>query len=219
MLKGLGAPESPISVNWAATPVHPRFDLVVAGVGKANAAAAVARALDLNRHHAVISLGVSGSLPGSGLSIGDIVDADRTTYADEGSVNPDGFTTIAEMGFGPLADLCGAGNGMDAMGIACTPLLARRNSRILGHDIRVGGLATVSTCSGNDAHAADVARRTGALAEDMESAAVGFTAARLAPRTPFSAIRAISNSTGDRFHQQWDLEAALRSLAVAVALL
>lgn len=212
VLRGLGAGGTGVAINWKGREVSGRFDLVVTGVGKANAAAGTALALDASRHSGVISLGVSGALPGSGLTVGDMVEADRCVYGDEGSANPDRFVTIAEMGFGPLADLCGSGNGMDGMSIAASPVAWARRDLSAGWTVRCGGLATVSTCSGNDALAREIERRTGALAEDMESAAVGFAAARIAPGAAFSAVRVISNTTGDRLEQTWDLKAALSRL-------
>lgn len=220
VLRGLGvAGES--AIDWTPRAVSARFDLVVTGVGKANAAGATARALDPSRHRAVVSMGVSGALPSSGVRVGDVVDAGRCVYGDEGSANPPPgrFMTIAEMGFGPLADLCGPGNGMDGMAIRATPILWPRRAEFPALPIRCGGVATVSTCSGNDALALEIERRTGALAEDMESAAVGFTVARLVPGVAFSALRVISNTTGDRLAQTWDLKGALVRLREVAALL
>lgn len=216
VLRGLGLPHDAecTRINWAAQPLNERFDIVITGVGKANAAAATARALDPARHARIVSLGVSGALPGGGLEVGDLVEAEFTVYADEGSWNPDRFLSIAEMGFGPLADLCAPGNGMDAMSLPCAPALATPVPGIIR-----GTIATVSTCSGNDSLAAEIARRSGAIAEDMECAAVAFTAARVAPGLPFSALRAISNTTGDRLHQTWDLNLALIRLSDVVRFL
>jgi futalosine hydrolase len=220
VLRGLGA-SGESTINWTPRALSARFDLVVTGVGKANAAGATARALDLSRHRAVINMGVSGALPASGLRIGDVVDAERSVYGDEGSSNPPPgrFTTIAEMGFGPLADLCGPGNGMDGMAVPAAPILWPRRAEFPALPIRCGGVATVSTCSGNDALALEIERRTGALAEDMESAAVGFTVARLAPGIAFSALRVISNTTGNRLAQTWNLTAALSRLREIAGLL
>jgi nucleoside phosphorylase len=52
--------------------------------------------------------------------------------------------------------------------------------------------------------------RTGALAEAMEGAAVGMVAARLG--VAFAEVRVISNNTGDRGGQAWDLPGALAGL-------
>jgi futalosine hydrolase len=75
---------------------------------------------------------------------------------------------------------------------------------------RVGSVATVSTCSGTDAAAAEIRRRTGSLCEDMESGAAGLVAHRLG--VPFACVRAISNRTGNRAEQGWDLALAFSAL-------
>ncbi|MBL8747181.1 MAG: futalosine hydrolase [Phycisphaerae bacterium] len=217
ILRGVGAVDVPTSIDWRGRSIGARLDLVVTGVGKANAAAGTALALDTSRHVGVVSIGVSGALPGSGLAVGDVVEADRCMYGDEGSANPGGFLTIAEMGFGPLSDLCGGGNGMDGMSLVASAVPWSERTGLRPLRVRRGGLATVSTCSGNDALAHEVERRTGALAEDMESAAVGFTAARVAPGVAFCAVRAISNTTGDRLEQTWDLALALDRLALVAS--
>jgi futalosine hydrolase len=51
------------------------------------------------------------------------------------------------------------------------PLLAG-TAREAGCKLAVGALVTVSTCSGTDAAARELARRTGGICENMEGAAV-----------------------------------------------
>jgi nucleoside phosphorylase len=77
-----------------------------------------------------------------------------------------------------------------------------------------GPIATVSTCSGTDALAAQVRARTGALAEAMEGAAVLHIAARLG--VPAAELRIISNTCGHRPSQRWDLPKALARLESVV---
>ena len=72
-------------------------------------------------------------------------------------------------------------------------------------------IATVASCSGSDAAAERVAARTGCGAEAMEGAAVVHAAGRL--DVPGIEIRAISNTTGDRDGQVWDVRLALQALA------
>jgi futalosine hydrolase len=74
----------------------------------------------------------------------------------------------------------------------------------------VGPIATVSTCSATDNSAREVARRTGALAETMEGAACALVAHRRG--IPFAEVRAISNYTGARANQRWDIQSALEAL-------
>ncbi|MEO1130226.1 MAG: futalosine hydrolase [Planctomycetota bacterium] len=195
--------------HWRTHPVGKRLDVVLSGVGKANAAAAVASVLDAGRHAGVLSLGIGGALPGSGLALGTVVIADRSTYADEGLLTAEGFLDVAAMGFAPGPDpSTGAGTPCDD----CVADPA-------GIETKRGGVATVSTCSGTDATADEVTRRTGAIVEAMEGAAVGLTVRRLVPELPFAEVRVVSNTTGDRSGQRWDLAGALGVLGSIAKLL
>ncbi len=190
---------------WRLTPICDRFDLILTGVGKANAAGAVARSLDPARHAVVLNVGVAGALPGSDLDPGDAVVADVSVFSDEGVATPAGFSDLAAMGF-PIGPDLGVGiPGSLELISAISPLCDA-----------AGRIATVSTCSGTDALAREVAARAGAIAEAMEGAAVGLVVARVAALersdTGFAEIRAISNTTGDRDSQIWDLSAALSRL-------
>jgi futalosine hydrolase len=196
---GGGALEAPVSGPWRLVAVSPAFDLVLTGVGKANAAAGVARVLDPNRHGAVLNLGIAGALPRCGVSLGSLLVATASVYADEGLDTPDGFTDCAGLGF-PLGPFPGSA-------ISADPRLLERLTPLT--DI-AAPIATVSTCSGTDALASRVASRTGAAAEAMEGAAVGQVAARLG--IPFAEVRAISNTTGDRGNQRWELQPAFAAL-------
>jgi futalosine hydrolase len=181
--------------------------VVVAGLGRTNAAAATTEAIVNSGHRfvgGVISAGVAGSLPGAGadLNIGDVVVASACVYAEEGIVTAHGFADMAGLGF-RLGDFEGNAVPVDEY------MLERLSQRFM-----IGPIATVATCSGTNAAAEEVARRTGALAEAMEGAAVVHAARRL--RVSAIELRTISNNTGDRAGQVWDLGAALRALGPAV---
>lgn len=174
--------------------------ILAGGVGRTNAAVATTRAiLKHGPFDVVINAGVAGALPGSELQIGDALIASSCVYHEEGIVTSNGFASTASMGF-PLGDF--EGN--------CVPVDEHLLDR-LGDFLPMGPIATVATCSGTDAAAAEVARRTGALAEAMEGAAV-VHAARLL-YTPAIEIRTISNFTGNRATQMWDLDKAFASLS------
>jgi futalosine hydrolase len=181
------------------------IEVMITGVGKSAAAAAVARVLDASLHRGVMSFGIAGALPGSGLVPGDIVIASRMVLADEGSENPDGFVDLSAMGFGPMPDT--------SVSAASDPEIVRALSSATP-GARVGVIATVSTCSGTDARAAAIVARTGAIAEAMEGAGAAL-AAQLSthPGFPVVEVRAISNSIGDRPNQRWDLNAGFEALA------
>ena len=96
---------------------------------------------------------------------------------------------------------------------------------------RVGVIATVSTCSGTDVLAGEIRRRTGAVVEGMEGAAVGLTVSSVGSLlgdggvggvggvvgvgeggmggVGFVEVRVVSNTTGDRDRQVWDIGRAL----------
>ena len=195
----------PASFQWRAAPIAPHVELIITGIGKSNAAAATALALQRTPYRAILSLGIAGALPDSNLSLGDAVLASSSIYADEGLLTPDGFQTCAAMGF-PLGPF-------DGNAIAANPALLAAISPLAQH---TGPIATVSTCSGADALAQAVRRRTGAIAECMEGAAIAHVCAvweaQRATPCPFAEVRVISNTTGDRARQMWDMKRALTNL-------
>ena len=206
---GLGAPQGAGGVDkwkWRAEPLVPGVDLLETGVGKVNAGAGVAVAVDPARHVAVVNVGICGTLlPVERLPIGSVVLADRSLYADEGVGSPTGFQSIPELGF-PLGPFEGLAVPGDARLLGALKPVATM----------VGGIATVSTCSGCDTAAAEIARRTEAVAEAMEGAAAAHVLGRLHPGLPFAEIRVVSNTTGERSLQRWDLRGALQRLAELV---
>ena len=181
----------------------PEVRVVVAGIGRTNAAAATAEALTEARatgapFAAVISTGIAGALPGSNLALGTVVVADACIYAEEGIALPEGQGDMRVLGF-PLGDF--EGNRVPVDGALLVAF------RALGPACEI---ATVATCSGTDAAALSVRTRTGAMAEAMEGAAVVHAARRVG--VPAIEIRSISNTTGDRAAQRWDIAAAFAAL-------
>ena len=177
--------------------------VVVGGIGKTNAASATTAAIMSDGPFDwVINAGVAGSLPKSNLSLGDIVVASKCVYAEEGIETPGGFQTIEQMGFS-LGNF--SGNAV--------PVHPWMLERLTAIGI-VAPIATVATCSGTDARAAMVQKRTNCVCEAMEGAAVIHAAHRVG--APAIEIRSISNTTGDRDSQEWNIEFALQNLGDAV---
>lgn len=215
VLRGLGGDPTLAEAPWRLHPVAAGIDLIVTGISKSNAAGAVARCLDPARHAAVVSIGVAGALPGSGgsgegmeggLPIGTAVVADACIFADEGlesGEGPAGWRDCAAMGF-PLGPA-----PVEGARVVVPGWLVERLREVDGA-AKVGGVATVSTCSGTDVLAARVCERTGAVAEAMEGAAVALVGARLGVAA--GEVRVISNTTGERSRQVWDLPTALRGV-------
>ncbi|MBL4592087.1 MAG: hypothetical protein JKY96_09020, partial [Phycisphaerales bacterium] len=110
-----------------------------------------------------------------------------------------GFVSCAEIGFGYFNDgtmgIEHDSQMLDWLGDACDA---------------TGVIACVSWCSGEDGCARGVVERTGASVEAMEGAACALVGQRLGVRT--GELRVISNTTGDRDDQRWDLDGALKNL-------
>lgn len=192
--------------------------LVRTGVGKTSAAIATGWALEALHPASMISIGVAGTLPAvpprtAPLPMHAVVLATECVYADEGIQTPSGYTDIAQAGFAP--------SGLTGMSVATSPTLRGELAAMLASDpgpgrpmIENGGaVATVSTCSGTDELARAIASRTGAIAEAMEGAAIGQAIACLRPDVHFAELRVISNTTGRRDAQVWDLPGAFAVLA------
>lgn len=195
MVAGLG--RSSVPPNWRPTEIGTRADLVVTGVGKANAAGAVGAALARGMYDRVLVVGIAGVLTGCEIELGRPASIERAVLADEGIETGSGFISIDEMGFPPIPGGCSI--AADARMCAALERIGARAT-----------VATVSTCSGTDARALAVARRTGAGLEDMETAAVGLVCARMG--VAWGACRVASNTTGERSGQRWDMGGALRGM-------
>lgn len=179
-------------------PAGPKLALAMCGIGKANAAGAAGALLArLDRPRALINLGVAGALPGSPAGLGRVVLASGSVFLDEGVQTDSSFITCEQLGF-PLGPPEGR--------MAPETALAARLRPLADHE---GEIATISTCAGTDAIAQRRAE-AGSIAEAMEGAAAGLVAWRLG--APFAELRVISNTTGSRERQIWDLEGALSRL-------
>ncbi|MCG3123643.1 MAG: Futalosine hydrolase [Phycisphaerales bacterium] len=195
--RGLGRPDTKMPERWQFVTIG-RMDVLCTGVSKSNAAAAVAIAARPGTHAAVLSIGIGGAYDPALAPIGSLVLGTRSVFVDEGAATPQGFIGCAELGF-PVS------SATDVV-IADPRLL-----NLLGPLCSASGpITTVSTCSGTDELARAYAARGEAIAEGMEGAAVGLAAAGVG--IPFAEVRAISNTTGDRSRQVWDIPRALEAL-------
>lgn len=223
-----GAPAGPETPTGPITPwrplgLTPNIALVMCGIGKANAAGAAGALLGYppglgglggadqdeaipEPPAALICLGVGGALPGGGAEIGDVVLASACTFPDEGAQTDSAFLSCADLGF-PIGPAAGP-----------VPVDSDLSKRLAPLADRQGVIATISTCAGTDALAASRgmgAGAGGAMVEAMEGAAAGLVAWRLG--APFAEIRVVSNTTGRRDRQRWDLEGALARLSDVAA--
>jgi len=180
-------------------------EVLVCGVGKSAAAAATALRLADGGIAGVVSFGVAGAYPGSGLAVGDVAVAAEVAVLDEGLETGAAFRPFARP-------------GMEVPGAAWTPTdpVLRSELALSGHTfaVVVGRVATVSVCAGTERLARERAE-TGAVAEGMEGAAVALAAARHG--VPFVEVRGISNPCGPRDGAPFDLAAGVRAASAVLA--
>ena len=171
-------------------------DVVTSGVGPVASSIATSCALR-NGYDLAVSAGIGGGFGAA--APGDVVLADTVVHADLGAQTPDGFTSMAELGWARVRFQT------DQMLLAT--LRVRTKSL-------VGAVLTVSTVTGSRQRAEELtAEHPDALAEGMEGVGVYQAAARC--QVPFAEVRAISNPVGPRDRDSWQVQGALKALTAA----
>lgn len=150
----------------------------------------------------MISAGIAGGFASPTTVEGTVV-ASSIMAADLGAQTPEGFSDVAELGFGIVAH-------------QPPPTLAKSAAAALG--ATYGPVLTVSTVTGTADRATELAaRHQGAAAEAMEGFGVATAAALHG--VPVLEIRTVSNSVGPRDRATWRIPEALRALTGAFAAL
>ena len=183
--------------------------LLICGVGKVNAALAT-EALLCERHpKTVVLFGCGGAYPSSGLKVGDLAIATEEIYGDEGVQTPNGFLDMNKLGL-PLGKY--QDESLYNRIPLITPMLNEARAMLKpslgsqGKHLLTGPFVTVSCGSGTDQAAIDIAARTDGICENMEGAAVAQVC--LLHKVPLLELRGISNQTGDRNPDAWDIPKA-----------
>ncbi len=174
------------------------------GVGKANAAATLAAYLETHpEEERVLLIGIAGAYPGSGLTAGELVLAGEEIQADLGTASG-----LEPLGF-PAVEVAGQRyyNHFPADPIWTAELLTRWR-------LEPRTFLTRDRVSESREEAAELARRWGAVVENMEGAAVAQTA--LLFGVAWAELRAISNEAGVRDKDRWDFAGALSAIARAL---
>ncbi|GGJ71421.1 futalosine hydrolase [Deinococcus aquiradiocola] len=186
---------------------------VVSGVGPVAAALATQAALlagptpDL-----VISAGIGGAFPGTGLAVGGVAVANEMLYGDLGAWDDRAFLPLSDLGLSVLPALEAPGTPVQAGRFAAwegAPAFAAR----LG--VPCGPFVTMSGVTGSEAQASELQGRVqGALMEGMEGAGVAH-AAHLSG-VPCTEVRGVSNMVGPRDRAAWQIGPALHVLHAAL---
>ncbi|MXV21036.1 futalosine hydrolase [Deinococcus xianganensis] len=173
--------------------------VIVSGVGPVAAALATAHALTAAPARLVISAGIGGAYPGSGLRPGDLAVSSVMVQADLGAWDGAAFLPLDDLGLSVLPD-----GPHGAVFPAWTHARAVADSvgAPLGPALTLGGV------TGSAAQAQALERRyPGALCEGMEGA--GIAHAALLAGVPALEVRGISNPVGPRDRSAWRIPEAL----------
>jgi futalosine hydrolase len=184
-----------------------KFDVLVAGVGPASAAASTASVLATSDYGLVVNAGIAGGFAGQA-EVGSLVVASEIIAADLGAQTAEGFLSVDELGFGSAR-------------VPVDSSLAARVTQALreaGLPVTSGPVLTLSTVTGTAEAALELAARIpGAAAEAMEGYGVAIAAKQYG--IPVLEIRAISNAVGPRDRSAWRIPDALHRLQAASAVL
>lgn len=165
----------------------------ICGVGKANAAHATALLIEKFRPNLIYIIGVGGAYPSSGLSIGDIVVAEKEIYGDEGLITKSEVGEKDETNFYTTdkinISLC-ITDGVKYYNEF--PMFIPEKLK----DIKRGNFVTMSTCTGTLEKGKEIEKRFDAICENMEGAAIAHICAFSG--IPVAEIRGISNIIKDR---------------------
>ena len=169
--------------------------VAISGVGKANAAVASTLLVAKFQVEHLVSIGIAGAYPSSGLSPRDVVVATSEIYADEGCLSQKGWLSMEEIGR-PLVEVQGE-RFYDAF-LMYVPSVCS-----LPH----GPFLTLSAVTGTrevlDRLTEQFPR---ALCETMEGAAVAHVATLW--QVPCTEVRGVSNMVGHRYRESWLVDEA-----------
>lgn len=173
--------------------------IIETGVGPVNAAHAVTLAISQEPTDQIVMCGIAGAYPASGLQIGDVVCAECEIYGDLGAESPQGFLSMAALGF-PVVG--GSTPLFNELPMSIFPVTRRER------------FVTLSTCTGTHDTALAIAARTGGAVENMEGAAVAHVA--LLHGIAVGEVRGISNFVTNRDKSSWELARAATAAQQAI---
>ena len=184
-----------------------------AGLGKTNAAHAATRLILKYVPAFVISFGIGGAYPSSGLKKGELAVATKEIYADEGVILNNRFETLETIGI-PLVKISGKRYFNE---FPLDNKLAREAIAAglrTGTKVKPGVFATVSSCTGTKKRALEISSRFNAICENMEGAAIAHICCLY--KIPCIEIRGISNIVEARDVSKWDIDLAAENCQKAL---
>lgn len=174
-----------------------------AGIGAMLMAMQLTRILTELRPEAVILCGCGGCYPDGGLAIGDLVLASSEIYGDCGVTTDSGFIPLVQLNIPQqthFAPLFQQSYQLD------TPLYQRAVQLL--PQAHCGPFVTVNNCSGTPELSRQLQQQTAGICENMEGAAAAQVCAEFT--CPLIEVRGISNPTGTRGNELWDIPLGMR---------
>ena len=185
--------------------IHPhghQVESLTTGVGIAQTALILGQHLARHSYDLIINIGIAGSLRRE-VSIGSVVNIEQESWGDFGAEDADGqLLDIFQLGLAnPQAPPY-------KNGVLLNPHAAMISTLPLAKGL------TVQKVHGSNHSIEALLKRTNADIESMEGAA--FFLACLQTKTPFLAIRSISNYVESRNREAWNIPLALKNLHQAI---
>ena len=179
------------------------------GIGQVNMAMQLTRLLCQYSPMAVLLCGCGGSYPENGLQIGDLVLANKEIFGDMGVVTTEKFIPLEQLGLPQDPQL--APVAQQALFLNSDLLTWAQK---LLPDAACGSFVTVNCCSGHPNLSDELKQRTDAICENMEGAAAAQVCAEF--NILLLELRGISNPTGTRDPQQWDIARGAKAAQLGI---
>lgn len=179
------------------------------GVGAMLMAMQLTRFLIEVQPGAVLLCGCGGSYPDSGLNIGDLALAGSETYGDCGVTTSTGFIPLEQLNIPQqhhLAPLFQQSYDLDSP-------LYKQAARLLPQ-AHCGPFVTVNSCSGTPELSRQLQQQTAGICENMEGAAAAQVCAEFS--CPLVEVRGVSNPTGTRADELWNIPLGMKVAQEAV---
>ncbi len=183
------------------------FYLVHSGVGKVNAAATLALAINKLKPRNVIQFGIGGAFVGSFLTVGHLAVATCEIHLDSGVQLKDSWQDMNSLGF-PLIE----GEESFYNEIPTDTSLTRELEQVTGAIPCIFG--TSESLTGSFEAAKVLQERFDVSIESMEGAAAAQVC--LALGVPFAELRSASNIVGERDKAAWNIPRAVTEVNKAV---
>jgi futalosine hydrolase len=179
------------------------------GIGQVNMAMQLTHLLCKYSPLAVLLCGCGGSYPETGLQIGDLVLANEEIFGDMGVATIEKFIPLEQLNLPQDSQLAP---------VAQQALFLNSNlltwAQKLLPDAICGSFVTVNCCSGHPHLSDELKQRTGAICENMEGAAAAQVCAEF--NILLLELRGISNPTGTRDPQQWDIARGAKAAQLGI---